>query len=194
MNSFPSFDAERAYALALLADRDPVSQRRLIEELAPLVRRRVLKLLGNDSDADDIVQDAILRILDRLDRVLSADHLQGFVMKTVTFVVQEHFRSKRRRRWVFWGDAQNDYPATSENEGQLTTDEIYAALKNLPDEQRIVVTLQLVEECELSEIVEQTGFSRSTVNRHLAAARQKIKTALRGTNPLAELFLVPEGS
>ncbi len=188
------FDAEQAYGFVLLANGDPKSQRRLIEELAPLVRRRVGRLLGNSSDTDDITQDVILRILDRLDRIESAEHLIGFSMQTVTLVVREYLRSKRRRRWVFWGDAQNSHPEAQAGAEQQLATELYSALKNLPDEQRIVLTLQLVEECELSEIAEQTGFSRSTVNRHLAAARHRMKIALRGNTPLTEFFQVPEGS
>ncbi|HVR41545.1 MAG TPA: sigma-70 family RNA polymerase sigma factor, partial [Thermoanaerobaculia bacterium] len=53
-----------------------------------------------------------------------------------------------------------------------------AAIESLPEMQRIVARLHLVEQFEHAEIAAMTGLSDGTVRSHLSHARRKLKEQL----------------
>ena len=55
---------------------------------------------------------------------------------------------------------------------------IDAAIEELPEMQRVVARLHLVEELEHAEIAAMTGLTDGTVRSHLSHARAKLKDKL----------------
>ena len=73
--------------------------------------------------------------------------------------------------------ARRDDADLAARSGELAV-RIDAAIESLPEMQRVVARLYLVEEFGHAEIAEMTGLSEGTVRSHLSLARGKLKERL----------------
>ena len=68
----------------------------LFDRYAEHVTRVLVRILGSMDEVEDLRQEALLRTLDRLHKVRSADVLRGYVTGVTTFVARECLRRRRR--------------------------------------------------------------------------------------------------
>src|SRR3954453_6424639 len=99
------------------------------------------RLSGNDDDAQDLVQEALIRVRRGLERY-EPGSLEGWLARIVTNVFLDEVRRRRRRPTVALPDAPDwvlpGSPAADEASQQLSV-EIQAALASLPEDFRVPV-------------------------------------------------------
>jgi RNA polymerase sigma-70 factor (sigma-E family) len=137
----------------------------------PALRRLAYLLTGDWTEAEDVVQDALVRC-ERRWRSIAADDPHAYVRRAV---VNGSANWRRRRR--------NDLPL--DDTGALTSDHtpatdarivLLAALRRLPIEQRQVLVLRFFEQLSEAETAHALGIAPGTVksrsSRGLDALRQ----------------------
>ena len=68
-----------------------------MEETIPALRRYAWALLRNESDADDLVQDCLLRAIDRLDTLRTDAELRPWMFTIMHNLYVSRWRRKRRQ-------------------------------------------------------------------------------------------------
>jgi RNA polymerase sigma-70 factor (ECF subfamily) len=153
-------------------------ERELVERFTPMVERLLLRILGVTSDLDDLCQETLIRVFDRIDKVRDASALRGFVASVSVFVAREAIRKKRRRKWLFFLPPE-EVPEVElpgfEPEAREALLSFYEVVAFLPDDERIAFCLRYVEQMELIEITFATDASMSTVKRRLKGAEARFK-------------------
>ncbi|MGD0019811.1 MAG: RNA polymerase sigma factor [Candidatus Limnocylindrales bacterium] len=134
------------------------------------------RILGNRGDAEDAVNEAILRAWGSFDRL--RDH--GSFRPWLTRIVVNVCRNELRHRRVLRIDplAEDDRPAADSFEGGLLRDGVARALDCLGPEQRVVVVLRYWNDLAVAEIARVLGVPSGTVKWRLHAANRRIKTEL----------------
>jgi RNA polymerase sigma factor (sigma-70 family) len=145
------------------------------------------RLAGNDDDAQDLVQEALLRVRRGLERYQPGS-LEGWLARIVTNVFLDEMRRRKRRP----ADALPDdpsrvlppAPAADEVETGLS-DEIQHALEALPEEFRVPVVLCDVSDLSYEQIADATGVPIGTVRSRIHRGRRMLRAALtaRGVGP-----------
>jgi RNA polymerase sigma-70 factor, ECF subfamily len=138
-----------------------------------------LRLVGNDADARDALQDAWVRAWRNRDAWSGEGDVGAWVR---TIVVRECMRSLRWRsvrRWLPFGEGVPEVAAPA----ALATDHLDAArvrslIATLPAQQRAVFTLRFDEGWTVPEIAGSLGIGTETVKTHLARALHRARTAL----------------
>jgi len=138
------------------------------------------RLSGNDEDAQDLVQEALIRVRRGLERY-EPGSLEGWLARIVTNVFLDEVRRRRRRP----ADALPDdpervlprSPAADEVSTQLS-DEIQAALAALPEEFRVPVVLCDVADQSYEQIAATLGVPVGTVRSRLHRGRRMLRTML----------------
>ncbi len=138
------------------------------------------RLAGNDEDAQDLVQEALLRVHRGLERYQPGS-LEGWLARIVTNVFLDEVRRRRRRP----ADALPDdpervlpaSPAADEVSSGLS-DEIQAALAALPEEFRVPVVLCDVADQSYEQIAAALGVPVGTVRSRLHRGRRLLRTML----------------
>lgn len=125
------------------------------------------RLAGDD--ADDVVQDALLRALRAYPSLTSADHLRAWLHRIVFTTAADHHRKRRRRAEIPTGDLPEVAAPPSSADGDGSFDALIAPL---PDGARAALTLRFVEDLEYDVIGRRLNCSS-------AAARQRVSTALK---------------
>ena len=138
------------------------------------------RLAGNDEDAQDLVQEALIRVKRGLERY-EPGSLEGWLARIVTNVFLDEVRRRRRRPTHALPDDPERVlppsPAADEVSTQLS-DDIQAALAALPEEFRVPVVLCDVADQSYEQIAASLGVPVGTVRSRLHCGRRLLRTML----------------
>jgi RNA polymerase sigma-70 factor (ECF subfamily) len=126
---------------------------------------------GNRAEAEEIMQDAFLRVWERWDRVATMDSPEGFLYRTALNV----YRSRRRRAAVAIRKATSLLPADDALGDVEARDEILRLLGTLTPRQREAIVLTSYLGYSTEEAGELLGIRASTVRVLTSRARTSLR-------------------
>ncbi|MBK8997876.1 MAG: sigma-70 family RNA polymerase sigma factor [Myxococcales bacterium] len=171
-----------------LRARRPWAERALLETHAPFVERLLTRILGFESELEDLVQEVFVRAFSRIDD-LRDDNLKSWIGAFAVNVARETLRRRRRRRWLSFASPEEvpDVPTDAVAlEIRDAARALYTVLSRMNASDRVVFTLRLVEGMQLSEIAVLCDVSLSTVKRRMERAQAWFSSRARRDPRLAE--------
>jgi len=139
------------------------------------------RLTGNDDDAYDLVQEALLRVRKGLE-TYQPGSMEGWLSRIVTNVFLDEVRRKRRRPIeVMPEDPERLLPSapSADEATDRLSDEVQAALRRLPEEFRTAVVLCDVVGLSYEEIADAISVPVGTVRSRIHRGRRLLRTALQ---------------
>lgn len=132
--------------------------------LTPRLRAYLHARLGNLADADDVLQTAFIRYMERGPQPGTA-HAEAWLFTACRNEAMNLRRGDRRRSDRERGTATAVADAGPEAQALRgeAMERIASCLQNLPEDQREMVYLNIVERRSMAELAELTGVPRSTV-------------------------------
>ena len=142
------------------------------------------RLLGDQRDAEDATQEALVAIVRGLSRFDGRSALGTWVYRITTNVCLDELR-RRRRRPDTTQLQPGDHRATVAPSESVVDDrlEIDAALTSLAPEYRAAVVLRDLCDLDYSEIGEVLGIPPGTVRSRIARGRAALARSLAGNQP-----------
>jgi RNA polymerase sigma-70 factor (ECF subfamily) len=150
-----------------------------IIELLPRLRRFARSLAGDVSDADDLVQVAIERALTRSEQLRDGAPLAGWMFGILRNAWIDEARARARRRRVFVPEELGEQVADPQG-SQAQILPVQQAMERLPDEQREVIGLVLIEGLSYREAADIVGVPVGTITSRLARGREALQNMLGG--------------
>jgi RNA polymerase sigma-70 factor (ECF subfamily) len=138
-------------------------------------------IVRNAHDAEDLAQEAFVKAYQTIGRFKTGQPFGPWIYRIVTNLALDVVKHRKRFRHEELRDVE---PAARRDEADLPArsgelaERIDAAIESLPEMQRVVARLYLVEEFGHAEIAQMTGLSEGTVRSHLSLARGKLKERL----------------
>ena len=145
----------------------PVDWETLVTQQENHLYRAALAILGDPHEAEDAVQDAFLRFLERAPADLENPGAW------LTRVLVNGCRSRLRLAWRRVGPLPETLPAPGPEERQELEE-----LFSLPPEDRAVIHLHYYEGYSTGEIARMLGLRPGTVRSRLSRAREKLRRLL----------------
>jgi RNA polymerase sigma-70 factor (ECF subfamily) len=139
------------------------------------------RLTGNDDDAYDLVQEALLRVRRGLETYRPGS-MEGWLSRIVTNVFLDEVRRKRRRPVeVMPEDPERLLPATpgADEPTDRLSDDVQAALRRLPEDFRTAVVLCDVVGLSYEEISDAISVPVGTVRSRIHRGRRLLRAALQ---------------
>jgi RNA polymerase sigma-70 factor (TIGR02957 family) len=177
----------------------------LLEELRPLAFRVAYRMLGSVSEAEDIVQEALLRVHSALDAGEEIASPRAYVTTVATRLAIDELRSARARRETYVGEwlpepIVTDYPDDPARQAEVA-DSISMAmllvLESLTPEERAAFLLHDAFDYPYSEIAPIIGKNEdnarqlaSRARRHVGEHRPRFQTTREHHEELARRFFV----
>jgi RNA polymerase sigma-70 factor (ECF subfamily) len=152
----------------------------------PRLRRFAYALTGSAEQGDDLVQDACLRALSRIDQWQPGTRLDSWMYRITQNIWLDRVRASRVRGEVVdvaVAEAMVGSDGRIVAESELTLQAVAAALGRLPAEQRAVVALVCIEGASYKEAAEIAGVPIGTVMSRLARARRALHDLLSRPEP-----------
>jgi RNA polymerase sigma-70 factor (ECF subfamily) len=147
--------------------------------LLPRLWRFALRLAGDPHDAEDLVQRACVRALERQHQLQPGTSTLSWLFSIVHSVWLNEVRAQqtRRRGSIQWSDELADTVADDkalDPETYALQRQVISAVEGLPDAQRAVMLLVAVEGFSYREAATALDVPIGTVMSRLARARQTI--------------------
>jgi RNA polymerase sigma-70 factor (ECF subfamily) len=175
----------------------------LLDELRPVAFAIAYRMLGSVSEAEDVVQEALLRVHQTLDAGEQLASPRAFVATVTTRLAINELRSARARRERYVGEwlpepiitDSHDDPAEHAEMADSLSLAMLVLLESLSPEQRAVLLLHDVFEYPFSEIAGIVGKSEGNVRqlatrarRHVEQGRPRFQTTREQRDALARRF------
>lgn len=155
----------------------------------------VRRLVGNDTDAEDITQEVFLKALISLHAFRAESSLQTWLFRIATNLCRDLLRRRQRERGWFslWRRAEDEAEGGADSlleipdhegnpERQLLREELnyllQCAIERLPTAMREVLILHDLEALSYEEIAQALGIPLGTVKSRLFHARARLREAL----------------
>lgn len=142
------------------------------------LERYAFVLTGDRERAEDLVQNALLRVYRHWNRVAAMEQPDAYVRRIVT---NQYLDWRRLRRNAEIPDpVEPDRPAPDPAVGVVDRDELARALQGISPHQRTVLVLRHVEGLDDEAIAAVLGCSAGTVRSHAARGRERLRVLLSG--------------
>ena len=176
---------------------------RLLDELRPVAFQIAYRMLGSVSEAEDVVQDVLLRVHQALDAGEQIASPRAFAATVTTRLAINELHSARARRERYVGEwlpepiitDSHDDPAQHAQTADSLSLAMLVLLESLSPEQRAVLLLHDVFDYPYPEIAAIVGKSEDNVRqlatrarRHVEQRRPRFQTTREQRDALAARF------
>lgn len=145
-----------------------------VTEAAPSMYRLARGILRNDADAEDAVQEAVLKAWENLGSLRDAGKFRPWMMAIVVNSAKQSWR-RRGRETYLEDSAEEPSVQPPDIAGKVSLE---TAVQSLPEDMRAAVILFYFDGMSVSEISCATGDAPGAVKTRLCRARQKLRTLL----------------
>ena len=175
-----SSSAEIPQDLILRARRgDAPAFRDLVDRLAGLAFNIAWRMTGHRADAEDISQEVFLRLHRHFATYDPRLPFLPWFRRLTSNACLNWCRTHRSRRPERLTDSDPAAPDPAPD----TSDELLVAMRELPDEQRLVLAHFYFENLSVAEIAEAVDAPAGTIKTRLFRARESLKSKLQILKP-----------
>ena len=182
-------NAEDVRLMQLVAGGDTTAFEQLIERHQTLVAGTVARMLGSNSDVEDIAQQVFIRVWKSAGRYVARAKFTTWLLKiTRNLVFNEMRRAKRHPHLPVQMEPEADEiplkdEATATPDATLLQAELEQAIEKaitlLPETQRMALILRRYEELSYEEIADVLNLSVPAVKSLLFRARTELRELLK---------------
>jgi len=153
--------------------------------------RTARRMTKSDSDAEDLVQETMLKAYRFFDRFEEGTNCKAWLFKIMTNIFINNYRSQSKApqsltfddiddSFLFGQLAKNKVVTDPEKEffSKIFDDDVRKAINELPEDFRLVVILSFLEGFAYQEIADITGLQIGTVKSRLHRGRKLLQKAL----------------
>jgi len=178
--------------LVRLRSRDPQAFEELVRSLSPRLLSSAVRILANQDDARDAVQEAFVSVWKNIGQFAGDSSLYTWIHRIVINACLARLRSIRTRKEVDLASVEVGTPGPVSYLGERWSDSgpslekrtamrqaLERALGKLPHDLRLVLLLRDVEELSSKETAVQLGIADALVRQRLHRARTIMAETLR---------------
>jgi RNA polymerase sigma-70 factor (ECF subfamily) len=161
----------------------PVSFEDVTDELADALRRYFVRLVGDRSTADDLLQETLLKIARALPRFEGRSSVKTWAFSIATRVATDHFRRPVNRARAVALDETEPLPTSDLNvEDGLVIEEmsdcVREVIDSLPTDYKTALVLHDLQGLSAAEVADIAECSLATAKIRIHRARRRLKQAL----------------
>ena len=153
----------------------------------------LVRMTGNTADADDLLQEALIRMARELPRLRSPGAAKGWAYRVATNVAIDFLRKKKKVRFEEFDDEST--PVDGGEFDGLVVDEmnncIRGVIDRLPPDYRAAIVLSNLQGLSVAETASVMGTSVGAAKVRIHRAKARLKEAL---NRECDFYASPEGS
>ena len=156
--------------------KDPIAQRHLFQKYSRKLMGICRRYTQNKEDAEDVFQEAFVRVFKSLATVQKIDSLEVWIKKIVIHTAINYFHRHKKH----YGHYNQDFLIQPTNGDELilsklSNEELLQVVQSLPDGYRMVFNLFVVEGYAHKEIAKLLKVSESTSKTQLLKAKKMLK-------------------
>lgn len=181
---------EQQELIVQLQQGDESAFKKLVEEWQHMVYNTALSMVQNEDDADDITQEVFIQVYQSISSFKGESKFSTWLYRiTVSKALDHEKKKKRKKRFAFvqslFGNEEEEPVLSAEFnhpgvqlEKKERAAELFNALKQIPDQQRIAFTLHKLEGQSHQEVADIMNTTLYAVESLIARAKMNLKKVL----------------
>jgi RNA polymerase sigma factor (sigma-70 family) len=159
---------------------DPVSQKELFLRFSGRMLGVCNRYARNSADAEDILQDAFIKVFDKMHQFKFEGSFEGWIRRIVVNTALKKYSVSRYEKEVSGYEIKEKDESVLEPSAysHLTEKELLEMINNLPDGYRIIFNLYVIEGYQHDEIAAMLGIQPGTSRSQLVKARNMLQKQL----------------
>lgn len=150
-------------------------QERLYDRYARRMYAVCLRYARHEMEAEDIMQEAFIRVFERLKDFRMEGSLEGWVRRIMVHTAINHYRKKSFQLERFGLERLPEEAVQPDAVGRMGQQELLDMVASLPEGYRMVFNLYAIEGYDHAEIADLLGCGESTSRSQLAKARRLLQ-------------------
>lgn len=158
---------------------------------------RIVRLfIASEQDAEDMVQNVYLKVLEKADTLKNPDCFYTWLRRVTENECKNHLK---KHKPVLWSGTQEDFDSSINSERAIVstevsieTDEVnkllFEAIETLPREKQVCLQLFYFEGADIAEIASALGIPQGTVKTRLFVSRKKLEKELKKSGVGKDVF------
>jgi len=138
------------------------------------------RILVSHDEAEDAVQEVFLKLWNGKDSIKKYSKPEAFAMTMTKNYCLDRLKSKQASNLTIVHQNYKSYDSRTEDqvEAKDGVSMVFEIMKQLPEQQRIILQLRDVEEYEYSEIAEVMEMNETAIRVNLSRARKIVREEL----------------
>lgn len=131
----------------------------------------------NSADAEDILQDAFIKVFDKIHQFKSEGSFEGWIRRIVVNTALKKYSLRRYEKEVVGYEVKDKDETVLEPTayGHLTEKDLLNLINTLPDGYRLIFNLYVIEGYQHDEIADMLGIQSGTSRSQLVKARNMLQ-------------------
>jgi RNA polymerase sigma factor (sigma-70 family) len=166
---------------------DESSQRELFHRYAGKMLGVCQRYARNSADAEDIVQDAFIKVFEKIHQFKSEGSFEGWIRRIVVNTALKKYTVIRYDKEVsgFEVTDRNESSMEASAYSHLNEKELLGLINNLPDGYRLIFNLFVIEGYQHEEIAQMLKIQPGTSRSQLVKARNMLKQQIMQKHRIA---------
>lgn len=166
---------------------DPDAYRRLIERHQDYVARILWRFTRDRRDHEELVQDAFVEAYLSLGSYRRAAPFQNWLARIATRVGYRHWKERARQRKMEsfsleqWDRATEDDGILDALEPDHAATLLFNLFAQMSPRDRLVLTLRYLDQCDVAETAQRTGWTKTMVKVQTLRARKRLQNLVERT-------------
>jgi RNA polymerase sigma-70 factor (sigma-E family) len=160
-------------AIAVRAKETKMAE--LYATFAPGAARLAYLLTGDKHLAEDLVQEAFLKMLGRFEHIRKPDSFQAYLNRVVVNLTRKHWRRRNLERRYASREQNLSTRDVLEAPDLGTSDELWTAVQRLPYRQRAAIVLRFYEDMSEHQTAELLDCSPKAVRSLVGRAKESLR-------------------
>jgi RNA polymerase sigma-70 factor (ECF subfamily) len=157
---------------------DSNSQRVLFYKYAGVMKTLCLRYVGDDSEADDVMQEGFIKMFGNLRTFRHDGSFEGWLRRIMINSCLRHIIDKKKMRIDSMEDLTDTWTDEPEIDSRLSEQDLLKGLMKLPPGYRTIFNMYVLEGYSHKEIGKQLGIQESTSRSQLVKAKGFLKKIL----------------
>lgn len=149
--------------------------KRILQIYGDMLYRTAYLLLGNPHDVQDVLQEVLIRYMEKAPAFASKDHEKAWLLRVTSNCCKDCLRFRMRQSCLDPEQLQEYLPAAEDRQ-------LLQELYTLPSKWKTVLLLHYFEGYPVREISKILKLSESAVKKRLQRAREALKLELLDSN------------
>lgn len=170
------YRAEQTKRAAVL-ERSGMEQRieEMIDAYGNILYRTGLMMLGEPQDVQDVLQEVMLRYMQKAPRFRDSEHEKAWLLRVTINLCKDILRFRKRNQYLRIEELAVESADTTDAESR----ELLEAIEMLPYKWKIVILLHYIEGYSLKEISGILAISENAVKKRMQRAKKALKEKMK---------------
>ncbi|RPH36211.1 MAG: RNA polymerase sigma factor [Chloroflexi bacterium] len=172
----PTADARDVVLISRARDGDRDAFAQIIETRAHRLLRTARAILGNEADAYEAAQEALIAAWVNLPGLRRVDRFDAWLNRTLANKCRDALRRRARSREIELSAV--DIEGADSEDARLTSVTVLGAFDRLSVDQRHILVLHHLQDLPLTQVAGQLGIPVGTAKSRLWSARRALERAM----------------